>query len=670
MKNLTLQLRRASLLSLIMLACTAAFGQITPLGDTYTSSADPTTNYGAQKTLDVDAAKEITYIQFNLASVPSGASISQATLKLYVNTVSTAGAFELYAVNGAWTESALTYSIAPALGSVIDSNVPITTADKNQYILVPMTATVQGWLTTPSSNNGIALVAVGSFNATFDSKETTTTSHPPELDIVFAGGSGGITGINTAAGSGLIGGGTSGTLNLSLTNTCAKNQVLQWSGSAWACASAGTGTITGVTAGTDLTGGGTSGNVTLSLNTTATNALYAQLGAANTFTKNQTVDGTVTASSSSGDSILGISNSASGTGVAALNSATTGTGAIAVLAQSTSTAGGIAMVGQTAGEDYYYLTNGAVGVEGGTNSPAGTGMWGLNTASTGLAMGVYGYTGSATGTGVYGQSVKASAEGAATDGGFYPMGVWGDTGEQYGFGAFGSADDGWAFVGYNKSPSGFSTVWFENDETNDSSAQVLFAYGSGFGGECNSTVSGNFSCSGSFEEVTPVGGGARKVALNAIHTPESWFEDAGSGQLSGGEAVVSIESVFGETINTGVEYHVFLTPNGDCKGLYVAQKSAGSFVVKELGGGTSNIAFDYRIMAKRKGFEQVRLADRTKAFSLENRPIKPTGSAAKHAPSGQHAPPPELILPKAPSPHAALLPHPPALASKAEVNQK
>jgi hypothetical protein len=670
MKNLTLQLRRASLLSLIMLACTAAFGQITPLGDTYTSSADPTTNYGAQKTLDVDAAKEITYIQFNLASVPSGASISQATLKLYVNTVSTAGAFELYAVNGAWTESALTYSIAPALGSVIDSNVPITTADKNQYILVPMTATVQGWLTTPSSNNGIALVAVGSFNATFDSKETTTTSHPPELDIVFAGGSGGITGINTAAGSGLIGGGTSGTLNLSLTNTCAKNQVLQWSGSAWACASAGTGTITGVTAGTDLTGGGTSGNVTLSLNTTATNALYAQLGAANTFTKNQTVDGTVTASSSSGDSILGISNSASGTGVAALNSATTGTGAIAVLAQSTSTAGGIAMVGQTAGEDYYYLTNGAVGVEGGTNSPAGAGMWGLNTASTGLAMGVYGYTGSATGTGVYGQSVKASAEGAATDGGFYPMGVWGDTGEQYGFGAFGSADDGWAFVGYNKSPSGFSTVWFENDETNDSSAQVLFAYGSGFGGECNSTVSGNFSCSGSFEEVTPVGGGARKVALNAIHTPESWFEDAGSGQLSGGEAVVSIESVFGETINTGVEYHVFLTPDGDCKGLYVAQKSAGSFVVKELGGGTSNIAFDYRIMAKRKGFEQVRLADRTKAFSLENRPIKPTGSAAKHAPSGQHAPPPELILPKAPSPHAALLPHPPALASKAEVNQK
>ena len=47
MKKPTAQLRLASLLSLILLACTAAFGQITPLGDTYTNSSDPTTNYGA-----------------------------------------------------------------------------------------------------------------------------------------------------------------------------------------------------------------------------------------------------------------------------------------------------------------------------------------------------------------------------------------------------------------------------------------------------------------------------------------------------------------------------------------------------------------------------------------------------------------------------------------------
>ncbi len=48
-----------------------------------------------------------------------------------------------------------------------------------------------------------------------------------------------------------------------------------------------------------------------------------------------------------------------------------------------------------------------------------------------------------------------------------------------------------------------------------------------------------------------------------------------------------------------------------------------------MGGGTSNIAFDYRIMAKRKGYENVRLADKTKQFAL---PIPNRKSAAGKAP--------------------------------------
>jgi hypothetical protein len=302
MKNPTARTWLAVLLLLAFIcASPSAYAQLTPLGDAYTNSADPTTNYGAKTLLDVDGATQITYIQFNLSSIPTGASVSQATLKLYVNTVTTAGSFEVYAVNGAWSESTITYDLAPALGSVIDSGVALTTADKNQYILIPMTSTVQGWVTTPSSNNGIALVAIGKFNATFDSKENTTTSHPAELDVVFAG-DGTITGVDTASASGLTGGGTSGTLNLSLTNACAANQVLQWNGASWICAAVGTGTITGVTAGTGLTGGGMSGSVTLSIASnacasgSALSALpftclpFATLGA-NAFANNQLING-------------------------------------------------------------------------------------------------------------------------------------------------------------------------------------------------------------------------------------------------------------------------------------------------------------------------------------------------------------------------------------------
>jgi hypothetical protein len=82
-----------------------------------------------------------------------------------------------------------------------------------------------------------------------------------------------------------------------------------------------------------------------------------------------------------------------------------------------------------------------------------------------------------------------------------------------------------------------------------------------------------------------------------------------------------------------MDYHVFLTPNGDCKGLYVAQKLPTSFVVRELGGGTASIAFDYRIMAKRKGYEQIRLADRTRQMNAP-RPKRAQG-ARPHLPTAQ-----------------------------------
>jgi hypothetical protein len=130
-----------------------------------------------------------------------------------------------------------------------------------------------------------------------------------------------------------------------------------------------------------------------------------------------------------------------------------------------------------------------------------------------------------------------------------------------------------------------------------------------------------------------VDGGARKVSLYAMQSAENWFEDAGSGQLSNGSASIALDPTFAQTVNMGVEYHVFLTPNGDCKGLYVTQKSATSFEVHELGGGSSSVAFDYRIMAKRNGYENVRLADVTEQFNKQKaqrqrmrRPVRPAAA--------------------------------------------
>ena len=118
----------------------------------------------------------------------------------------------------------------------------------------------------------------------------------------------------------LTGGGTSGTLKLGLLTTCASGQVLEWNGSGWACATAaGSGTVTKVASGAGLTGGPITGSGTLSIAPGGvTNAMlatsYAQLGVANTFTGNETVNGIVTASSSA-FGVTGTATTTTGIGV-------------------------------------------------------------------------------------------------------------------------------------------------------------------------------------------------------------------------------------------------------------------------------------------------------------------------------------------------------------------
>jgi hypothetical protein len=48
--------------------------------------------------------------------------------------------------------------------------------------------------------------------------------------------------------------------------------------------------------------------------------------------------------------------------------------------------------------------------------------------------------------------------------------------------------------------------------------------------------------------------------------------------------------------------------------LYVAQKTPTSFQVRELGDGESSVEFDYRIVARRKGCETIRMEDMTGKF--------------------------------------------------------
>lgn len=259
---------------------------------------------------------------------------------------------------------------------------------------------------------------------------------------------------------------------------------------------------------------------------------------------------------------------------------------------------------------------GKSGVYGANSANGGFGVYGRNTSdgSTGflgkVAIGAGGTSASAAaGTaGVYGVSQVPASIGIVD-----AAGVWGDSFAGDGMVATSSQNNGIVAITAD-SANQFNVGAFLDNQNNNPGDVVMQTFGETVGGACTITTAGALACTGPNSAIVQVDNGTRKVALYAMESPQNWFEDFGSGQLANGSATIELEDLFAQTVNTGVNYHVYLTPNGDCKGLYVTAKTPTSFEVHELGKGASSVAFDYRIVAERKGYEQIRMADNTRAF--------------------------------------------------------
>ena len=119
--------------------------------------------------------------------------------------------------------------------------------------------------------------------------------------------------------------------------------------------------------------------------------------------------------------------------------------------------------------------------------------------------------------------------------------------------------------------------------------------------------------------------------LYVTESPEVWFEDIGRGKLINGTVEIKLDPLFLETVAIDDEHpiSVFLQEEGDSNGLYVIPGKDG-FIVKEKQGGTSNISFSYRIMAKRLHFQDHRFG---------NDPIWGDGDTRKY---NQYATPPPV----------------------------
>jgi hypothetical protein len=123
--------------------------------------------------------------------------------------------------------------------------------------------------------------------------------------------------------------------------------------------------------------------------------------------------------------------------------------------------------------------------------------------------------------------------------------------------------------------------------------------------EGNQEVQGNQTVTGTKSAVVPHPDGWHR-RLYALESPDSWFEDFGEGRLQAGQAEVAIDPDFAALVR-GDTYQIFLTPYGNCRGLYVSERGPAGFTVRELQDGTSSVAFGYRLAAKRQDLEAPRL---------------------------------------------------------------
>ncbi|RKZ32944.1 hypothetical protein DRQ19_03450, partial [bacterium] len=244
-----------------------------------------------------------------------------------------------------------------------------------------------------------------------------------------------------------------------------------------------------------------------------------------------------------------------------------------------------------------YASGGTYGVYGYVNNASGFGVDAYNGNSSGTGL-------IASGNAVAG-SYLTDGSGAAFTGsnGIYAKGATAADGT--GVVAIGNnsstiytltAGSGGAFTAYECGVYGVSTAGYSEGGYFASDDGYDYAYVSYYNGT-------SYKINGTGTVATIVNdtnGGI--VNMFCPEAPEVLLQDYGIGKLKNGKAYIEIDPIFANNIVVDEEHplKVFIQLEGDCNGVYVANKSIKGFEVRELQNGTSDVSFSWSIIANRK----------------------------------------------------------------------
>jgi Glycosyl hydrolase family 99/Calcineurin-like phosphoesterase len=141
---------------------------VSPSGDAYVNAQSPGSNYGISTSLRTDGSPVIrSYVRFDVPNLNQ--TVIRATLRIYAKSGSSLG-YVVQKTGSNWTESAVTFSNAPAVGTLVGNSGAVAA---NTWSTVDITSLIPG---------------AGSYNLVFTSNDSQATSfssrestNPPQI---------------------------------------------------------------------------------------------------------------------------------------------------------------------------------------------------------------------------------------------------------------------------------------------------------------------------------------------------------------------------------------------------------------------------------------------------------------------------------------------------------